>query len=351
VFADVNGLEVVGTYGDLLAEHSVLRDTVGVMDLSHRSRVCLTGADRVRFLNGQVTNNIKVLSPGTGCYAALVTAKGKMQSDLHVHCLQDELLLDFEPGLTSKVTARLEAYIVADDVQVVDLHAAYGLLSVQGPRAAAAVQQMAWLPSVPPAAYDSVTVRDSTLGECVVVNLPRLGTQGYDLFVPEAASGVVLEQLVAAARARGGAACGWQALEMRRIEVGLPRFGQDMDETNIPLEAGLEDRAVRYNKGCYIGQEVINRIHSIGQVAKALRGLLLPDGLPQLPACGDKLLQEGREVGYITSALMSPTLNKPIALGYVRREVNKPGTTLTLASTPGNLPVQVVSLPFGGEPR
>ena len=134
-FSAVNGLEVVEHYGDAPAEHAALRETAGVLDLSFRSRLCLTGADRQKFLNGQVTNNVKDLKTGEGCYAALVNAKGRMQSDLNIYILADEILLDFEPGYGATVAQRLEKYIIADDVQVVDVAAQYGLISVQGPEA------------------------------------------------------------------------------------------------------------------------------------------------------------------------------------------------------------------------
>jgi hypothetical protein len=131
-FTELNGMEIVGDYGDALAEHAALRESAGVLDLSFRGRICLTGADRVRFLHGQVTNDVKRLRAGEGCYAALTTAKGKMESDLNIFCLQDELLLDFEPGLTAKVSLRLEKFLVSDDVQIVDAAPHYGLLSAQG---------------------------------------------------------------------------------------------------------------------------------------------------------------------------------------------------------------------------
>lgn len=343
---EVNGAEVVQHYGDPLGEHRALRQTAGVMDLSPRGRICLTGSDRVRFLNGQVTNNIKILQPGRGCYAALVTAKGRMESDLHVHVLQDELLLDFEPGLTATVMARLEKYVVADDVQVTNLKPLYGLLSVQGPKAREVLTRMDPRLCLPESEYQSTLLAGDGCGDWILVCLARLNTQGYDLVVPSAALGTMMDRLTNAAKAVGGCVCGWDAMEMARIEAGIPRFGQDMDETNIPLEAGLEARAIRYDKGCYIGQEVINRIHSIGQVTKSLRGLVLPRGLPALPARGDKLRREGREVGYITSALNSPSLNRGIAMGYVRKEVNEPGTTLQWITASGEVAVEVVALPF-----
>ena len=135
-FAEVNGSEVPADYGDWLAEYEGLRKNAGIADLSCRSRLCLTGTDRIRFLHGQVTNNVQALGTGRGCYAALVNAKGRLEADLNAYALADELLLDSEPGLTGSLVQRLERYIVADDVQVVDVSSLYGLLTVQGPSAA-----------------------------------------------------------------------------------------------------------------------------------------------------------------------------------------------------------------------
>src|SRR5207248_10587267 len=138
-FTEVNGMEVVNHYGDPLAELAALRGAAGVLDLCFRSLLCVLGADRQKFLNGQVTNNVKDLKVGEGCYAALVNAKGKMQSDLNIYVLENEILLDFEPGYSAAVAQRLEKFIIADDVQAVDVAPHYGLLSVQGPKAEEAV--------------------------------------------------------------------------------------------------------------------------------------------------------------------------------------------------------------------
>jgi folate-binding protein YgfZ len=346
-FTSVNGVEAVADYGDATTEATALRETVGVLDLSFRSRVCLLGADRARFLHGQVTNEIKKLTPGAGCYAALVNAKGKMVSDLNVMALEAELLLDFEPGLTRAVTERLEKYIVADDVQVVDVAPHYGLLSAQGPKAENAARALGLGVELPVKALSSSKVSDPMLGDIYVVNHARLNSPaaasvGFDLFVPTAALGAVLDKLVAAAKAEGGRACGWSAFEMVRVEAGIPRFGVDMDETNIPLECGIEARAVSYNKGCYIGQEVINRIHSIGHVNRELRRLRLSDAATGLPLRGDKIFHADKEVGYLTSAVVSPARRAWLALGYVRREVNQVGTELQVRSAAGDLSARII---------
>ena len=366
-FAELNGAEMVNDYGDWLAEYAALRQSAGVLDLSFRSRICLTGADRVRFLHGQVTNDVKRLRVGEGCYAAITTNKGKMESDLNIFCLADELLLDFEPGLTRKISQRLEKFIVADEVQVVDVAADYGLLSVQGPKAEEVVSMIGLIgrDALPRVQADQqvgptiLKISDATLGEIYLVNHPRLASfplpakrgegenmlSGFELFIPHSSLGAMADKLIAAAKQIGGRACGWQAFDTARIEAGIPRFGADMDETNLPLECGIENSAISYKKGCYIGQEVINRIHSFGHVAKELRGLRLTDDLESLPQRRDKLFYQGKEVGYITSAVKSPDYGN-IALGYVRRQANQIGTELILKTAAGERTVKIVSLPF-----
>jgi folate-binding protein YgfZ len=220
------------------------------------------------------------------------------------------------------------------------------LLSAQGPKAEAVVRGLGLTPELPAKPLEFVTVQNATLGEIYVMKQPRTGTDGFDLFVPVPALGAVMDKLIAAAKENGGRACGWQALDRARLEAGIPRFGADMDDTNLAPEAGIEERAISYSKGCYIGQEVIARIRTYGQVAKALRGLRLADGLKEMPVKGDKLFRDGKEVGYITSALASSALRANIALGYVRKEANQLGTELTLKTPRGESVAKIVELPF-----
>jgi folate-binding protein YgfZ len=341
---NLNGVEV--NHGDLKTEHSALWESAGVLDLSSRSRLCLTGADRVRFLHGQVTNDVKALQPGDGCYAALITAKGRMQSDMYIYCLPEELLLDFEPGLTSTVSERLEKYVIADDVQIIDVAPNYGLVSVQGPKSQSVIRAVGIVDNLPAKPFGFVRKAETSFGELHVMNQPRLGTSGYDLLAATEQVGALKKKLIAAAKSAGGCECGWAAFEIARIEAGIPRFGADMHETTNPLEAGLEGRAISFSKGCYIGQEVISRIRTYSEVAKALRGLRLANDLKSLPKKGDKLFSDGKEAGFVTSATASPRLNANIALGYVKREVNHPGTELTLRTAEGESGARIVELPF-----
>ncbi len=345
-FAEVGGVQVVGSYGAARAEHAALRETAGLLDFSFRSRLCVTGADRARFLHGQVTNDIQCLQAGEGCYAALVTAKGKMQSDLNVYCLEAELLLDFEPALTERVSQRLEKFIVADDVQVTDVAPLYGLLSVQGPKASAAMTALGLIHELPGRAFAFVKLDHAKLGEVYLMNQPRLGTAGFELFVPTPGLRNLAERLNGCVCAVGGRPVGWQAFETARIEAGVPRFGADMDETKFPQECGIEGRAVSYTKGCYIGQEVLNRIHTLGHVNKELRGLRLVDDLEKLPVKGDKLFQAGREAGHVTSAAFSQVMKGNIALAELRQEAGSVGNELILKSAAGESRARVVELPF-----
>jgi folate-binding protein YgfZ len=266
------------------------------------------------------------------------------------------------------------------------------LLSVQGLKAAAVVNALGLIggDELPRAQADQqvgptiVKISDATLGEIYLANNARLfsfprpakrgegqgeghsidqtssprsapplrggageeSLAGFDLFVPNNSLAAVADKLIAATKAVGGRAVGWRAFETARIEAGIPRFGADMDETNIPLECGIESRAITYTKGCYLGQEVINRVHSVGHVNRELRALRLATNLEPLPKKGDKLFHAGQEVGHVTSAVTSPTLNLNIALGYVRREANQTGTELTLRTADGESTVKIVALPF-----
>jgi len=345
-FDVINTAEVVIDYGDKGAEYETLQKRAAILDLSFRGRLCITGADRVRFLHGQVTNDIKRLRAGEGTYAALVSAKGRMESDLNVHFLREELLLDFEPGLTETVLHRLEKYIVADDVQVIDVGPLYGLLSVQGPQAAGVIRNSGSFPEIPDGKYQFKHLADPKAGDLYLMNLPRVGTSGFDLFVPLEALASVAERLLEGGRILAARWAGWEALETARIESGIPRFGVDMDNSNFPQECGIEANAVSYNKGCYIGQEVLNRIHTLGHVNRQLQGLKLAKDLKSLPIKGDKLFVEGKEVGSITSAIASPKLKQNIALGIVRKEAAAVGTELKLHSDQRESAVWVAALPF-----
>lgn len=330
-------------YGDADKEFGFLTESVGLLDFSPRGRLCLVGADRARFLNGQVTNQVATLQPGQGCHAALVGPKARMDSDLNIHVLENEILLDFEPGLSAHVAARIEKYVIAEDVQIVDASQFYGLLSLQGPKAGAILDSIGLAGGAPKANHDTIRVDLKDFGEAYVARVDRLGAPGFDLYLPVDQMPEGWRRLAELAKSLGGGPVGWEAFEVARIEAGVPRFGQDMDATIMPPEAGLAARAISYNKGCYIGQEIIARIRTYGQVAKSLKRLAIAADDPA-GAVGAKLKREGKEVGWVTSACRSPKTGGIVGLGYIRRGSSGDGAALEL-STGGT--VEVVGPPFG----
>lgn len=335
-------------YGNPIGEYGFLTHSVGLLDFTHRGRLCLVGADRQRFLNGQVTNQLAHLKPGQGCHAALVGPKAKMDSDLNIHLLKDEILLDFEPGLSAKVESRIGRYIIAEDVQIVDASGFYGMFSLQGPAALKVMESIGAPIGTVPQSHDCAPFQSENFGEAYLTRMGRLGGEGFDLYVPGDKLVEAWRRLVELAKDQGGGPAGWEAFECARIEMGIPRFGQDMDSATMPPEAGLQARAISYNKGCYIGQEIIARIRTYGQVAKSLKRLAInvPESADPSQLAGGKLTRNGKEVGWITSACRSPKQGAVLGLGYVRRGSGESGTVLDLA-TGGT--VEVVGPPWASE--
>jgi len=338
-----NDIERVLSYGDPESEYRFLRESVGLLDLSFRGRVCAIGPDRIDFIHGQVTNDVRKLSPGEGCLAALVDAKGKIQADLNIYRLKDELLLDFESGLTPRVTERLEKYIVAEDVELVDVAPHYGLLSLQGPASPDALSALNLEVSPPEKDREVAFANHPDLGEVYVIKRPRSGGCGFDLFVPNDPLAAAFTTLQAGCDQAGGGPAGWLALETTRIEAGIPRYGADMDESNLVSETGIAKQAISYSKGCYIGQEVIARIRTYGRAKRHFGMLRLAEDIDSLPEKGDLLFRGERKAGWITSAARSPKDGSNIALGYVDRDFAEPGFELELETGSGRRAVSVLS--------
>ncbi len=328
---------------DELGIYHAAHQRVVITDLSSRGRICLIGEDRARFLHGQVTNDIKGLSTWSACYAAVVNHKGKFESDAHILNLENEILIDFEEGLTERVSQRLDSFIIADDVEIVDVAPHYGMLHIAGPQSASVLQKQ-----FPDWKYNADTTAIQKLGggddAVYIYRHARFGIDGFDLFLPVASISDVLKQLTDLVQAAEGAIATEPVLEALRIEAGIPRYGKDMDISNLAPEAGIESRAISYAKGCYTGQEVIARIRTYGRVAKALRGMVI-DG-SELPAPGTEIFNGEKKVGKLTSVLDSPALKRPIAFGYVRKECNDLGQALQLKSDSSETTATIVALPF-----
>lgn len=319
------------------AEYQTLHEGAGLLDRSARGRLQLTGADRRPYLHGLLTNDILALSSGSGCYAALLTPQGRMISDMRVSELGEWTLVDVTAGAADTVRKHFEDFIFSEDVTVSDIRAAWVQHGVYGPRAAEVLARVLTFEGEPGDVLNH-QARLSAMpldhnAQCrfgpaplVVVSSDDYGIAGFELFT-DAGVSADLERELRAAGARDVSAA---ATDVTRVEAGRPEFGIDMDDHTIPLEAGIEGRAISLTKGCYVGQEIIIRVLHRGQgrVARRLVGLMGEAG--GTLASGDRVMAGDREVGHLTSAVFSPRLDRPIALGYVHRDHTAPGSILTL---------------------
>jgi len=327
-FGELRGREIVLGYP--VDEDRALRSGAGLVDLSAREVVAVTGPDRVSFVQGMVTQDVENLPVGGVADAALLTAKGAMVSDARIVRREDDVLLLVEPGFGPVVQEALQRYLISEDAEVAQISDALGQLALVGPGAEAVAQAALGRPPGVSAQLWPFD-RDDASGWV----LPQgLKLPGVDLLVPVRSLEAVFERLLAA----GAVPAGFEALEVLRVERGTPRYGADLDERTIPLEARLQS-AISYEKGCYIGQEVIARATFRGHVNRQLVGL----SLAALPPLRTELFLGERRVGMVTSAVQSPVFGT-IGLGFAHRDVAQPGTALSLAAGAG--PVTVRALPF-----
>lgn len=298
-FAELRGKEVVRSYAAPLEEYRAATEAAALIDLSARELVRITGEDRLRFLQGMVTNDVERLPVGQALYAAMLTPKGAMVCDARLLRREGELLLDLEPGLGARARGFLGQYLVSEEAELFEASGELGLFSLLGPRAGEAWGQVA--------------------KKVEAVELPSLlpGVPGLDLLIPRASLAHLFQELLAV----GVRPAGFDTFEVLRVEAQVPRFGQDMDENTIPLEAGLE-RAISYQKGCYIGQEVIARVSFRGHLNRklVLLELSFPTGKGETEARpGSELFAGGKKVGWLTSVVRSPRTGSMLALGYLQK--------------------------------
>ncbi len=307
IFGGWNEREIVEHYGSPAAEYAAWRSGAALFDLSHRQVLRAVGSDRVPFLQGMLTNDVQSLAVGEQTYAALLTTKGSMVCDVRVLKRESDILLELEAGLAPKAKATLEKYIISEDVELSDVSGDFGLLAVAGPQADALLAQSF--------GKDVSVLRDDVLG-----------ATARRLLIPKDRLGAIAQQLLSASLGTATRPAGMQTYEVVRVQSRVPRYGIDMDEQTIPLEANLQ-RAISYTKGCYIGQEVIARVTYRGHVNRLLCGLVLEDHLPQPKTA---LLRDGKAVGFVTSAVRSFEQNTVTAMGYVHRDSSEPGTQLNV---------------------
>lgn len=335
---EVDGWRAAASYGDAAAEYATVRGGgPGLSDLSARGRIEVSGSEAVQFLNGLVTNDVKALEEGAWMRAAFPNVQGRLVALARVLRLgPDRFLFDTEAATRERVLKTLERFTLAGDFRVKDLTGETVLVTVQGARAAEVLRAALGADAAATARGRVHAASFADGQELYVIRATHTAEDGFDLMTGAGGAARLWEALAAA----GARPLGQEALEVLRVEAGLPRYGQDMDETNVVLEA-LADDAVSFTKGCYVGQEIIARIHWRGHVAKQLAGLAF-DGRAEVVRDDKVTTADGQAIGRLTSVTFSPTLDRTIALGYVKYDYLAPGTELRVAQATA----RVTPLPF-----
>jgi folate-binding protein YgfZ len=346
---DVGGRSVVLAYGSVSAEYEALHNRAAVFDRSHRGRVRVSGPRAAEMVTGLVTNDVASLVPGQGCYAAALTAKGKIVADLRVFVEESGVLVDAPPRAATAWAAMVRKFVNPRIAPHTDESASLRDIGIFGATARHVVSELTGVPApalaaLAPYSHMSVEVSGSPVR---IAKVPELEVEGFELLVPAEA----FTPLWAAAVAAGATPAGLEAWDIARVEAGRPEWGLDMDDNTIPQEANFDAlHAISYTKGCYVGQETVARVHFRGHVNKHLRGLRAA-GLDMIHTAATLHDESGAQVGDVRSAVRSPRLGA-IALAMIRREVES-GAAL-IARSPGvgeNAPpidrrVDVVALPF-----
>ncbi|MCI0529609.1 MAG: aminomethyltransferase family protein, partial [Nitrospira sp.] len=310
----------------------------------------ITGSDRAKFLQGLITNDVMKLTEGQGLYAAILNPKGRMLADLKIYTIHDAFLVDLDREITDKTVQILNRYKLISKAMLEDLTDGSVHLAVYGPSAHSLLEKVLGTTLTKSLEFSSMSVQWRSQ-QIYVIQSMYTGEQGYELLVP-AQQGVALwNEILDEGSGLGMKPVGREALEGLRIEAGIPRYSIDMDENTFPPEAGLEEKAISYTKGCYVGQETIARIKTYGQVHRKLMGLILqenPSTIGISPHRHDKIFKDEEEIGIVTSSAYSPMLNRNIALGYIRRKAIQPDLQVTMVSSKDGVKTsaKVIDLPF-----
>ena len=328
------GAETPASFGDPAAELQALLTGTAVFDMSWEAKLRISGKDRTRWANGMVTNNIRDLAAGGGVYSFILNPQGRNQGDLVVYNRGEYLLATTDRAQVQAMMTLLKRYIIMDKVELEDISETLVSVGVSGPKAGETLSAR----GIDPQQLGPGQVVDVRWGdvEISVVRHSHPHWDGFEIWVAPENAEKLWEALVSA----GATPVGSEALEMYRIARGAPMYGVDLRERDLPQETGQE-HALNFSKGCYIGQEIVERIRSRGNVHRALIGFEVEGAAPQP---GTKVLADGKEVGEITSAarLPLPSGERTLALGYLRREVATPGATVQV----GDQSARVCALPF-----
>ncbi|HWG57948.1 MAG TPA: glycine cleavage T C-terminal barrel domain-containing protein [Candidatus Acidoferrales bacterium] len=312
-------------FSDFNTEYRAMRHSVALLDTSWHAVIALAGRDRVRYLHAISSNHIAGLQEGRGAFALLLNPQGRILSELEVYAQSDKLLTLSHASARERTAATLKKYIIMDDVKLDDLTDQVGSVAVEGPRATAIVQQACGLllNEIPEMSIRDVHVEKIA---CQMLRRSHFGEPGAEFIARREWLPSLWRKLLTGVRAHGGEPVGMVALNSARLEAGIPWFPQDFNDSVIPHEASLIETHISFTKGCYTGQEIVERVRSRGHVNRKRMRLKFSTAAPPLP--GTLLLSTGIEVGQVTSAAYSPEAGSAIGMGYVRRDQHAPGSTM-----------------------
>ena len=329
-------------FGDFDAEYQAIRGSVALVDTNYRTLFSLAGPDRQRYLNAVLSSNVRDLKSGQGTVGLLLTPQGHILAEIETFADADRILALSHAMVRERTFATLDKFIVMDDVTIEELTSSTGTLDLLGPRTAEVISELA---NVDISAMAELSHAEANLGSipCRIVRRTFGGHPAVTMISAREHLNALWQSLLSRVRAVGGWPAGLNAVNSIRLESGIAWFGHDYDDKNIPHEAGLEISHISYEKGCYTGQEIVERVRSRGHANRRLTGLQFLDA--KAPETGTKLLvpgdPAGKEAGHVTSSGFSPLLSRPIGLGYVRREHSAVGTRLDASGTPA----EVISVP------
>lgn len=307
-----------------------LNETVGFADLSHRGRLCALGEDRTTFLHGRLTNDIRSLKKGEGCYAAMTDNKGRVQADMQVYNLGDEYLIDYAVTEPDTVQGELNRYLVSEDVTIADARPYFDLITIQGPLADESLAILERPFERFPKSDGIAALDHPDLGQLYLANHARTGSDGIDVYLEKDQKQRLLDHLTLRCRELNGGNVDIEAIDLQRAAKGIPDFVKDMQDRVLPVEVGIDSRSVSYRKGCYIGQEVLNRLRTRGEPARHL--VRLDFSSSDIPLTGNTpVYSDGKEIGHLTQTVFQHEAQGPwSAFALIKRQSAAAGTPIRL---------------------